>query len=373
LTLFVGCGEASGDRYAARIAESLRLCGYGGELFGRVGHLGEAAGIRRDFDAGELAILGITEAIGALPRLRRALDGTAQAIRDRNPDAVILIDAPDFHLPLARRIRALGYGGPIVDVAPPTVWAWRRGRLRTLRGAFTLCLPLFAFEHRFLAGNGVRSLWRGHPLLDDWSGRPCRPPAEGDRRIALLPGSRQSEVLRLLPVLEDAARRLAESGFEPVFSVAPGLREETADLLGRRLARSGFRTDGAPGADLMARSACVIGASGTATLEALLSDRYMVVLFRTGLLNWTIARLFIRTPYIGIPNLVAEEPLFPELIQDRATGEGAAAEARAYLDSPERRKDRAVRMDSARRRLGRPGVYRFWAESLLALIEERTR
>jgi lipid-A-disaccharide synthase len=366
LNLFVGCGEASGDRYAARIASALRTAGYGGELWGRVGPKGEAAGIEPVFPCEELAILGIMEALYALPQLLGSLDLTVRAVLERRPDAVVLIDAPDFHLPLARRLRARGYRGPIVDVAPPTVWAWRRGRLSTLSRVFSLCLPLFEFEHRFLREHGVPSAWRGHPLLDD---RGCgdEAPVGDSRRIALLPGSRASELRRLLPVLEGTADRLAGAGFEPVFSVAPGLEGELRNRLRDRLGLAGRRFDEGEGAELMARSACVVGASGTATLEALLARRYMVILFRTGLLNWIIARVLIRTPFIGIPNLVAGESLFPELIQGRATASAASGEVLAYLEDPDRRNDLDRRMRDARGLLGEPRVYPFWAEKILGI------
>lgn len=317
-SLFISCGEASGDQYSRILIDSLRSKGFHGDIWGMLGPQGVSAGARAVWDCRSLSLMGISEVLGAIPRLIRMKRAMAFEIVERNPVGVVVIDSPDFHLPLVRELRQKGYHGKVFYIAPPTVWAWRQGRASLLASLFDLCFPLFEFEKDFLESRSVNCRWFGHPLLSMLKG--ISPAVLGDPKdkvVALLPGSRRSEVRSLMPVLAETAKGINERGFIPVFSVAPGLDEGTADLI--REGCRPWRSHEGPGAGLMAASGMVIGASGTAAVEALILGRFMIVLYRASLSSWLTYKALVRTRWISIPNVLAGSELYPELLQFRVS------------------------------------------------------
>ena len=366
MSLFVSCGEVSGDQYAGNLLEALAAGGASLSPWGMGGASCHRAGMEVLWSMEALQLMGVVEVLSHLPRLFRLREELVREVLRRSPRGVVLVDSPDFHLPLARRLRASGYRGPIVNLVPPTVWAWRRGRVRTLRSCMTLCLPLFPFEHAFLTSQGCVSAFRGHPLLDEVEGSS---PDEGNRQVAFLPGSRSGEVRRLLPPFLEAAGILGSRGYRPVFSSAPGLREEVRRDLSCRAEAAGFEVCAASGRELLARSACGVLASGTATLEALLLRRPMVVAYAAHPLSMGLARWLVRVPFCALPNLLAGKALFPEFLQTAVTGPALAEAARGFLEAPEgRRRELDEEMDRLRDRLGERGVYPFWAERVAEAV-----
>jgi lipid-A-disaccharide synthase len=227
-----------------------------------------------------------------------------------------------------------------------------------------LCLPLFDFENDFLAASGVRSEWAGHPFVDEFPNPEGKGgPGNRGRRVALLPGSRASEILRLLPVLEETAGILENKGFEPVFSIAPGLDSRERERLGEALSR--FRTDAGDGRTLMGNSCCVIGASGTAAVEAMMMDLFMIVLYRVSLSSEVAFKLFVKTPHISIPNHLAGCRLYPELVQGEARTSGIMEHFDEYWADERKRKIFHERLKIARSRMGKPGAGSFWARCIL--------
>jgi lipid-A-disaccharide synthase len=301
-------------------------------------------------------------------------------IIDTGPDAVLVADSPDFHLPLIRSIRRRGYRGKIFYVAPPSVWAWRRYRARDLVRFTDICFPLFAFEHEYLTGVGVDSRWTGHPLAEEFAGFSVSrsdviknikgdPPGERDVIVALLPGSRRSEIEPLYPVLSGLYELLGQNGVKAVFSVAPGLSGPTGGFLKQRLEKRGERFYEGPGRNIMGAADIVVGASGTATAEALLLRRYMVVMYKVRPLSYIVGRLLLSGIKFAIPNLLAGEYFFPELIQGRATARNAHAEVQRWLDMDSRaRGDAMARMEGLIQKMGSPGVYDFWAGDILGAM-----
>ncbi len=363
--IYFSCGEISGDGYASGLLAALRSLGYDGEVCGMIGPRTAGAGGVLLRDPGALSIMGVSGALAALPRLLRLKREMTEEIMDRNPGALIVFDSPDFHLPLVSGLRKKGWRGVIVYAVPPTVWAWRSGRCALLARNADLCLPLFRFEHEFLTERGVPSLWRGHPLVDEFLSLPV-----GGRyspgQIALLPGSRGSEIARLLPPLMECANLLQERGYRPVFSIAPGLPGDLAERMKETL--RGWEYDERGGRVLMLESEAAAGASGTAAVEAMMAGRFMAVLYKVDFVSSLAWRALVRTPWVSLPNMLMGEEIYPELLQKRATGEGVFRALLAYLEDRDLRADLDRKIASAKDAMGPPGALRFWARSLLELL-----
>lgn len=358
--IFIGCGEVSGDMYAASLARSLRAAGYDGPLSGMVGERGAAAGIESVRDASELHLMGVGEVLHAIPRLLRLRRELTDFVTKGGFETVVLVDSPDFHLPLLSMLRSRGWRGRAVYAVPPTVWAWRGERVKALVRDVDLCLPLFGFEHDHLVERGVSSAWLGHPLVDDFPANPA--PPSGDR-IALLPGSRGSEARALLPALRECALMFRAEGLVPVFSIAPGMSEAAKEWMRGEL--RGFELFEGGARELLGLCAAAAGASGTVAVEAMMLDRFMVVMYRTGILTWLAWKLLGRTKNVSIPNILAGRNVYPELLQWDATGERAFREITSYLKDGSRRDQVHDGLAAARARMGKGGALDFWAREVL--------
>lgn len=366
-SLFVSCGEVSGDQYSKILIEALRAAGFQGNIWGMLGPRGTSAGGKAAWDSGSLSLMGVSEVLGAVPRLIGLKGEITEEILERSPAGVVVIDSPDFHLPLLKALRKKGYRGKVFYIAPPAVWAWRSGRVSLLAELCDLCFPLFDFERIFLEGHGVPCRWFGHPLsgiLRDMA--PAEVGSPKEKTVALLPGSRKSEVSNLLPVLLETAEGLAGRGYRPVFSTAPGLRVETAAMI-RDRCRQWDVYDG-PGTALMAASGLVIGSSGTAAVEALILGRYMIVLYRASFSSWLAYKAFVRTKWVSIPNILAGEDLYPELLQYEATPEKILRRLDEFLGDPTYRERIDSMMKTAAASLGSDGAAQGWARSILEAL-----
>lgn len=379
-TILVSAGEVSGDHYAARLCLELRARDVE-RVCGLCGAESASAGAEALWSGKRLQLLGITEVLGSIADIWRLLGEMSAFVLDAKPRALVFVDSPDFHLPLIRRLRRRGYGGKIFYVSPPSVWAWRSYRVKDLLRHVDECLPLFRFEHEFLKKAGVNSFWTGHPLAEDLEdfkadaksvtdgiSRGLTAP-DPDRIVALLPGSRRSEIEQLWPVLAPLSDALESRGFSPVFSVAPGLSERAKNFLMKNLADSGKNYYEGAGRELMAISKAVAGSSGTATAEALLLRRFMVVMYRMKPLSAFIGRLLLSHLCFAIPNLLAGEMFYPELIQERATPEAALEELSAWLGmNPSDRKAKEARMAELAALMGGRGAYAFWADRIMGAL-----
>ncbi len=364
-SLVMSCGEPSGDAYVGMLARELRAQGFSGALWGMCGALGDAAGVEPRWRSEALQLMGISEVLPALPRLWRLQREMLRVICETRPTGVVLVDAPDFHLPLARGLRRRGYEGKLFSLAPPTAWAWRAGRVKTL-ALFSRVFPLFPFEERFFRAHGVRTAFRGHPLLDVPS---LEPFDRGDppRRVALLPGSRPSEVRRLGEVLGRVGRRLQSRGLAPVLSLAPSLGASDRDFL--RRAAGDLPVSEVSGSALMRSSDLVVGACGTAAVEALLLQRFMVVLYRSSWSSLLAYRLLVKTPFVALPNLLLDRPIYPELLQEDVREERILEEVLRYVEDPLFRSSVDQGLREGRKRLGEPGALAFWARTVREELE----
>jgi lipid-A-disaccharide synthase len=380
--LFISAGEVSGDHYTARIGTLLREMGFRGDIYGLCGAESRAAGFEALWNNERLHLMGVSEVFSSLAGIMRLMREIYREVMKRRPDVMVVADSPDFHLPLIRKLRRGGYRGKIFYVSPPAVWAWRKYRAADLAAHVDVCLPLFKFEHDYLLSRGCDSFWVGHPMAVEYGGgdfdagrvlsRVAGPdvPGRGGPVIALLPGSRSGEIEALYPILSEAASRLSGSGFRPVFSVAPGLSERARKYLMSNLERDAHSYYDGPGRDIMAASEVVAGSSGTATAQALLLRRYMVVLYRMKPLTALIGRILLKGVRFAIPNILAGEFFYPELIQKSANAGAAEMEIRRWLDMDESGKKRMRdRMDELAALMGSRDAYEFWA----GLIMERLR
>ena len=339
LTVALVAGEASGDILGSGLMQALRSQHPDVEFVGIGGPRMEAQGLKPYFPMERLAVMGLVEVLGRLPELLARRKRLLKTFLDMRPDVFIGIDAPDFNLDLALRLRQNGI--KTVHYVSPSVWAWRQKRVLKIRDACDLMLTLFPFEAKFYDEHQVSVRFVGHPLADTIPLAPDRVaardalnlPQEG-LIVALMPGSRGGEVGRLGELFIAAADRLR--------SMRPGIRfvvpcanpERRAQLeqmlVGRDLPLT--LLDGRSHEALAACNAVLI-ASGTATLEALLYKRPMVVAYSVAPLTFRILKRMVRSPYVALPNLLAQRLLVPELLQDAATPEAMAQLLSPLLDN----------------------------------------
>ena len=371
--VLISCGEASGDLYAAALVEALRAIEPRVQAYGFGGERLRGAGAELIGDFRGFSVTGLVEAIKVLPKSYRMLRTIEAAARERRPDVFVAIDFPDFNFRLLPAMRRLGI--PVVYYVSPQVWAWRESRVETLRRFVRKMLVLFPFEKTFYDRAGVPADLVGHPLVDLAKATRLRGEVLGRLRfrsedpvVALLPGSRPNEISRLLPELAGAAaivrREVPRAQF--VVARAPGLDDALFQPLDE-LRRAGVPI-GIVSADtdnVLAASDVVLTASGTATIQAALHGRPMVIVYKLSPLTYALGRRFVRVSSYGMVNLVAGRPIVPELIQSECTPERIAREAVSLLT--DRTRAEAMRRDLAavREALGAPGASRRAAEAVL--------
>jgi lipid-A-disaccharide synthase len=359
--LLVVAGEASGDLHAARLLRELTRRRPELRAFGLGSDELRAAGVELVADSREIAVVGIVEALSILSRARELFDRLLAEVERRRPVAALLVDFPEFNLRLARELRWRGVR--VVYYVSPQVWAWRRWRVRSIAENVDRMLVLFPFEAAFYEPAGVAVTHVGHPLVDEvpvlpqaWDEVP-RGAMPDPTRLALLPGSRRSEVTALLPVMLAAARRIADrrpvavtlvrapsisaEELAPYLAAEPGLAVEVID-------RDRFAA--------VAGAHLALCASGTATLETGLLGTPLLVLYRLSRLTWMLARLLVRVPHASLVNLVLGREVVPELMQEAASPEGIAAEAERLLASRPAIDRMRAGLAELRGRLGRAGA-----------------
>jgi len=359
-------GEPSGDLHGARLVEALRARGPC-RVTGVAGPALRAAGVESLMDMERLAVLGFTDVLARLPVFFETRARILKALERDPPDAVVLVDLPGFNLRIGPGLKRRG--ARIFYYVAPQVWAWRPERAARMARWVDRLAVVFPFEEPLFREAGVATTFVGHPLLDELAPevdeaafRAELGAGPGQRLLGLLPGSRAQELDHHVDVLAGAARRLAAGrpDLVAVLPLAPGLdraRLEGRDLGGVHVVRGRTRATQA------FATACAV-ASGTATLETALFGTPLVVLYRTGWLNYAYARRMVRLPRIGLPNIVAGHEVAPELIQDALTPERLAAILGPWLDDPAALAAQRRGLAVVRERLGGPGA----AERAAALL-----
>lgn len=344
LRIALCAGEASGDGLGAGLIEALKQRFPDAEFAGIGGDAMRAAGCDTWFDANALAVMGLAEVLRHLPRLLRLRKAFRQRVLDWKPDVYVGIDAPDFNLGIERWLKERGVR--TVHYVSPSVWAWREKRAEKIGLSADRVLCLFPMEPPIYARHGIDACFVGHPMADDIPLQPDRAAARaalglpGDAPIlAVLPGSRLGEIQRLAPAFFDAARRVAAE--------IPGLQVvvPAANAACRQALEAQFSAHGADAAwhllDGRARTALIASdvvllASGTATLEAMLCKRPMVVGYRIAPLTYRIVKGLglLKVERYALPNVLAGEDIAPERMQDECTPEHLAADVMRWFDSP---------------------------------------
>lgn len=390
--ILIVAGEASGDVHAAQLVAAIKAKEPRAEFFGIGGEALAAQGVRLLCHASELAVMGLSEVVGRLGAVLRALRDVGRALKVERPALVILVDFPDFNFWVARLAKF--YRVPVMYYISPQVWAWRTYRVRTIARLVDRMVVIFPFEEEFYRQRGVPVTYVGHPMLEGL------PPRVGRRglltqwgldpehlTVALLPGSRASEIERHLPMMLAGAQliqaAIPQAQFLlPLASTAPValVQEMVAAGDGAPPRPAGQGAAVAPGLQLkifsgqsyqaLAAAHLAVVASGTATVEAALAGTPTVIVYRVSPLTFRVARRLVRVDHVGMANLLAGERLFPELLQDDFTPARLAQEVLDLIADRPRLKSIFQGLTRVLTLLSRPGASGRAAQVALELTSE---
>jgi lipid-A-disaccharide synthase len=375
IRVMLSCGEASGDLYAGALISALLAQDPAIDVFGLGGDRFRAAGGRLVGDFHGLAVTGLVEAIRVLPDSYAMYRKLVHRAEQERPDVLVLIDYPDFNFRLMSAVRRLGV--PIVYYVSPQLWAWRPGRMQTMKAMVDRVLTIFPFEEALYRREGVDVRFVGHPLVDLAIAQESRDlflkRLDLDAAkpvVALLPGSRANELHRLVPILAAAVPRIASSviGTQFVVARAPHLADSyfaPFQGVGATVRVVEGRTD-----DVLASSEVVVTASGTATVQAALHGKPMVVVYRLSPLTYRLGKPLVRVANYCMVNLVAGERVVEELIQEACTPDRVVNETIDLLTNRERAETMKEQLALVREKLGGPGAS---ARAAAAIVEVARR
>jgi lipid-A-disaccharide synthase len=326
--LFISAGDPSGDIAVSRVVSSLREKSDRLRVFGLGGPRLKRLGQAQLAEPSELAVLGFYEVAKRYFFFRQLFQKCVDEITRRRPKAIVLVDYPGFNLRLAKKIRPLGI--PIIYYISPQVWAWGKGRLPQIRELVDRLLVILPFEETFYREHNIPCQFVGHYLLEDIPAEYVGSNAPGNRRLALLPGSRPQEIERMLPSMLDTAARMHQTyGVGSTVAAIKGTYDYESICGG--YSSHGTRIEYDNPRKVVFESDVVLTSSGTATLETGIIGRPMVVVYKTGALTYMIARRLVKLDKIALVNLVLSDKVVPELIQHEATPERMASELGKYL------------------------------------------
>ena len=403
MRIMISCGEPSGDLYAGALATEILRRKPAAEIFGFGGQRLASAGARLIGDFQGISVTGLTEAIRVLPRSFAMLRRLTDAARERRPDVFVAIDFPDFNFRLMAALHRLGI--PVVYYISPQLWAWRAGRMQTMKRFVSKVLVIFPFEEELYRTESVPVEFVGHPLVDLVRVRQPRAALLREHglnptapTVALLPGSRPNELRRIVPGMAASLPliRARVPDVQFVVAAAPNLADELFEPLQVRLKadptddarRMQAGNENQPGSgldhrwspalagpvlirdqtdDVLAASDVVIAASGTATVQAALHERPMVVVYKLSPLTYRLGKPFVRVDTYAMANLVAGKRIVPELIQERFTAERVAEEAIRFLTDQELHARTRDELRRVREKLGEPGASGRAADAVLAV------
>ncbi len=378
----IAAGEASGDAHAAALVRALREAAPGKQIdfFGSTGAQMRSAGVASIVKADELAILGLWEIGQALPKFWRAFGELKRAVIEKNPDAVILVDWPDFNLRLARWLHRRGVR--VIYYISPQLWAWRSYRVHSVRRDVDLLLSILPFEKEWYAARGMTQVeYVGHPLTGEV--RPRYGREEFCRRndldpsrpvVALLPGSRHKELVRILPPMLDAASLISKERQDIQFIVVVAANRDPKEA--QRILAAGeyassfkdsLRVIHHETREALAAVDAAAVASGTATLEAALLATPLVVVYKESALNWHALGSLITAEHYGLVNLIAGRRLATELIQDDLNGESLARELLELL-KPDRNAAMRAELKEVTKKIGDAGASDRAARAILNFL-----
>lgn len=371
-SILIIAGEVSGDMQAARLVQAVRARAPGVAFYGIGGDEMQRAGVELFYHVKDMAVMGLSEVLRRFSFFWKVYYRMVELAAGRRPDAVILVDYPGFNLRFAGEAHRLGL--KTIYFICPQVWAWNRSRIPKMARVVNRLITIFPFEGRHFEGTGLKVDFAGHPLVDDARLALAAPHAElpwgGAPGVALLPGSRVHEIERILPSMWRAARRI-EKDFPSASFILAAPSAEIADVLRRVAGGAGpgparWQIVAGRTREVLRQARAALVASGTATVETALMRCPMVVTYRVSGLTYLMGRLLVRTPYIGMVNVVAGRLVCPEYIQGAATPDAlAAAVAPLLRDGPAR--DRMLAdLDGVVQALGSGGAAERAADAVLA-------
>jgi lipid-A-disaccharide synthase len=373
-------GEASGDLHGANLIRAARDVDPGLSFFGIGGRKMRAAGCDIVFPAEELAVMGLVEVVGRLPVIRRAFRLLQGLLRGpQRPDLVILIDYPGFNLRFAKVAKRAGI--PVLYYIAPKVWAWKKGRVKTIAARVDKLAVIFPFEPPLYQGLGLDVEYVGNPLLDEYRREREREPFLRDAGfdpglpvVGLFPGSRKSEFRYMFDTLLESARLLVEQGVARQFllPVAPACDRAA---LAQRVAAAGLPVTLVEDNIYDVSGACdaILCVSGTVTLQAALAGTPLAILYRGAALTYAVGRRLVKIPHFGLPNIVAGREVAREFLQDTANPPALAAEIRRLLEDRAYRHAALAGLAEVRECLGEPGCSRRVAEIAAAMSGARNQ
>ena len=360
--IMIVAGEASGDLHGGNLVHAIHRLDPGLSFYGVGGARMKAAGVDLIADAADMAVVGLTEVVFKLAFILRVMHRLKSSLAKEPPDLVILIDYPDFNLPLASTARKLGI--KVLYYISPQVWAWRKGRIATIRKSVDRMAVILPFEEQFYRQAVMDVTFVGHPLLDEVKKKYSRNEAlkrfglkDEAITVGLLPGSRRAEVTRLLPEMLRACRILNDK-LSPLQFVLPLAGTLDPHLVQDILRQFPVQVNVIRNEiyDAVAVSDVAIVASGTATLETALLETPMVVVYKVSAFSYAVGRRVVHVEHISLANLIAGRAVVPELIQDDANPEQIAAEVKELLVHRGRAREMKAALAEIRQKLGSPGA-----------------
>ncbi|MGW8195571.1 MAG: lipid-A-disaccharide synthase [Desulforhopalus sp.] len=380
LNIMIVAGEASGDLHGANLvralqahSQHLQFCGMGGREL-------SAAGVEILYDAARISVVGVVEVVAHFNDIIRAQRMLRSRMKNAPPVLLILIDLPDFNLLLAKKARKLGI--PVFYYISPQVWAWRQGRVKTIKKLVDKVGVILPFEEDFFRQRGVEAVYVGHPLLDTVYATVskvefCRKndiPAD-IRCVGLLPGSRRREVALLLPIFLEAAKKMQDNtGVKFVFLIPQALTISDRDFEEAGIARYqqdlNIKVIGEDRYNMMAACDAVIAASGTVTLELAILGVPMIVAYKLTPLSYRLGKLLIKLDHFSLVNLIAGYEAVPELLQDEVEPDRIAKELSTLVLQTRERERMKIALADVRKKLGERGASEKAAGLVMQMIEE---
>ena len=321
--IMIIAGETSGDIHGAKLVSAMRKRNNGLFFYGIGGRALGEAGVKLLMDASEIAVVGITEVFSKIPNILKGLRVVKKALKTLRPDLLILIDFPDFNLHLASSAKKLGI--PVLYYISPKVWAWRSGRVKRIGELVDHLAVILPFEEDFYRGHAIPVTFVGHPLLDTLTS-PQNKTLNGRTKdnpvIGFLPGSRDGEIARHLPIMINAARILHRKidYVKFLISLAPEVKRTYVEgIIKKHKIAFAFELVADSSEKVFERSTLVVAASGTVTLEAAISGTPMVIIYKVSPISYWVGRAMIQVKHVGLANLIAGRKIVPELLQKEAS------------------------------------------------------
>jgi lipid-A-disaccharide synthase len=373
MKIYFVAGEASGDEHGAALMSALRHLKPDIGFHGRGGPRMKAIASERFNNWIEAAaVVGLWEVVRRYPYFRKQFDETIREIAANKPDAVVLIDYPGFNLRLARTLRRKARDTKIIYYISPQVWAWNRGRITQMARYLDLMLCIFPFEAELYNASGLRTIFVGHPMIENLARRQTGQ-ARDPYLIGVFPGSRSREVKKIFPVMLKAIAEIIAHRPSTRFEVAAA-SETLARTIRRLLARSPLEERGhvvtGDSSGTMQRAFAGMVASGTATLEAAYFRLPFVLVYKVSWPTYFAARLVMRTPFLGMPNVLAGREIVPEFLQHEARPKAIAISMLVLVNNPDTRQQMIAEFDAVIAKLGETGASAKAAQAILSELNE---